>query len=323
MANNSSALPLPDYKTLFETAPGLYLVLAPDLRIVAVSDAYLQATMTRRGDILGRNIFDVFPDNPADLDATGVGNLKASLQRVLSNRMADAMAIQKYDIRKPEAEGGGFEERHWSPLNAPVFDKNGNVSYIIHKVEDVTKLIKLQHEGSEQLRINENLRSMIAERTKVMAEREGLIQRLTKSNEDLERFAYTASHDLLSPLRAIDSLSQLIEGDLGNALQGDSKKHLDTLRQRVKRMEKLLDDILTYARIDQMIAQSAGDLVDGETIIKEIIEVLAPRPGISITAEKNCKKLLFHAFPCSRCCAILSTTPSSTMTRNLAKLLWM
>jgi len=52
-----------DFRLLFESAPGCFLVLALDLTIVAVSDAYLRATMTRRGDILGRPLFDVFPDN--------------------------------------------------------------------------------------------------------------------------------------------------------------------------------------------------------------------------------------------------------------------
>src|SRR5688572_22827970 len=107
----------PDFRALFESIPGLYLVLAPDLTIVAVSDAYLDATMTRRDDILGRHIFDVFPDNPADADATGVQNLRASLERVLATGRPDAMAVQKYDIRRPAEEGGGFEERYWSPVN--------------------------------------------------------------------------------------------------------------------------------------------------------------------------------------------------------------
>ena len=65
----------PDFQTLFEAAPGLYLVLLPDApqyTIVAVSDAYARATMTRREDILGRGLFEVFPDNPADPTATGV-----------------------------------------------------------------------------------------------------------------------------------------------------------------------------------------------------------------------------------------------------------
>ena len=82
MARGSRPLPAPDFRTLFESAPGLYLVLTPDLTIVAASDAYLHATMTKREDIVGRKLFDVFPDNPDDPQATGVRNLRASLGRV-------------------------------------------------------------------------------------------------------------------------------------------------------------------------------------------------------------------------------------------------
>jgi hypothetical protein len=77
------------------------------LTIVAVSQAYLQATMTRREEILGRHLFDVFPDNPDDATATGVLNLSASLTRVLrvlQHRAPDAMAVQKYDIRRHISE---------------------------------------------------------------------------------------------------------------------------------------------------------------------------------------------------------------------------
>src|SRR5579863_5827718 len=94
----------PNFQTLFESVPGLYLVLAPDFTIVAVSDAYLRATMTERERILGRGIFDVFPDNPDDPGATGVHNLRASLLRTLQDKQPDTMAVQKYDIRKPESE---------------------------------------------------------------------------------------------------------------------------------------------------------------------------------------------------------------------------
>ena len=104
----------PDFRALFEAAPGLYLVLDPDLRIVAASDSYLEATMTRREDILGRNIFDVFPDNPDDPAATGVANLRDSLERVRQRGLTDTMAVQKYDVRKP-AEEGGPGAPHGSP----------------------------------------------------------------------------------------------------------------------------------------------------------------------------------------------------------------
>ena len=116
-----------DFRALFESAPGLYLVLEPDLRIVAVSDAYLAATMTEREEIVGKYLFDVFPDNPADPAATGVRNLRASLDTVLRTGKPHTMAVQKYDIRRPEAEGGGFEERYWSPVNSPVLDRKSVV----------------------------------------------------------------------------------------------------------------------------------------------------------------------------------------------------
>jgi hypothetical protein len=137
----------PDFEALFRAAPGLYLVLSPDLRILAVTDAYLSATKTLREDILGRGIFEVFPDNPDDATATGEGNLRESLERVLRERVPDAMAVQRYDIRRPEAEGGGFEERSWSPVNSPVLDEQGRVLYVIHRVEDVTGFLRLRKEG--------------------------------------------------------------------------------------------------------------------------------------------------------------------------------
>src|SRR5947209_3508099 len=136
----------PDFRALFQAAPGLYLILTPDLTIVEASDAYLRVTLTQRQRIIGRALFDVFPDNPADLDATGVRNLRASLDRVLRFRRADAMPVQKYDIRRSD---GQFEEKYWSPLNKPVLDDAGTVQWIIHRVEDVTEVVRLKSERAE------------------------------------------------------------------------------------------------------------------------------------------------------------------------------
>lgn len=127
------------FQALFESAPGLYLVLRPDLMIVAVSDAYLTATMRRREDLLGRHEFDAFPDNPNDPDANGVSILAASLERVLADRVADTMAPIRYDIARPD---GPFEERWWNPVNSPVLDGDGRVMFIIHRAEDVTDRVR-------------------------------------------------------------------------------------------------------------------------------------------------------------------------------------
>ncbi|HEY7150169.1 MAG TPA: PAS domain-containing protein, partial [Solirubrobacterales bacterium] len=92
----------PDFRTLFEALPGLYLALDPELRIVAASDEFLAATMTKRDRIMGRGIFEVFPDNPVDPKASGVSKLSASLNRVRRERVPNAMAIGKYDIPRPQ-----------------------------------------------------------------------------------------------------------------------------------------------------------------------------------------------------------------------------
>jgi len=142
MAAAAPAATPQDFRQLFESVPGLYLVVAPDsLRIVAASDAYLDATMVTRAHILGRPIFDVFPDDPEDAEDGGVAALHASLRRVRETRLPDVMAVQRYPIRRPQEAGGGFALRYWSPVNSPVLGPDGTVLYIIHRVEDVTDYV--------------------------------------------------------------------------------------------------------------------------------------------------------------------------------------
>ncbi len=133
------------FRLLFESAPGPYLVLKPeDFRIVAASNAYLEATMVTREQLIGRALFDVFPDDPDDDDDSPVAALNASLQRVRQTRVLDVMAVQRYPIRRPD---GSFELRYWSPVNSPVLDADGRVMFIIHRVEDVTDYV-LAHRPS-------------------------------------------------------------------------------------------------------------------------------------------------------------------------------
>ncbi|MFN6999545.1 MAG: PAS domain S-box protein, partial [Elioraea tepidiphila] len=129
---------------LLAATPGLHLLLSADdtYRIVGASDAYLRATMTERAAILGRPLFEVFPDPPDDPTADGVRNLAASLARVRSAGRPDRMPLQRYPIRRPEAEGGGYEERFWEPLNTPVLAPDGSVEHIIHTVADVTDRVR-------------------------------------------------------------------------------------------------------------------------------------------------------------------------------------
>lgn len=256
----------PDYRRLFEAAPGPYLVLDPQLRIVAVNQAYARATMTRPEEILGKGIFDVFPDNPDDPEAEGVRNLRVSLKRVQQTGQADAMPVQKYDIRKPDEDGGGFEGRYWSPLNSPVHGADGQLAYIIHHVEDVTEFVRLKQQGIAENRLNDTLRQQaLRMETEVFARAREVAEasaQLKSANEELDRlyrktreldelktrFFANVSHELRTPLT-------LILGPLAHLLESP---HLDDAErlglQRVQRNARLLhrqvDNLLDLAKLD-------------------------------------------------------------------------
>lgn len=131
-----------DFRAVFEQSPALQLLLHPSLVIAAVTDSYAAATMTKREEIIGRHLFEVFPDNPDDNNADGVANLRSSLLRVLKTRLPDEMPIQKYDVKRPPENGGSFEVRYWRPRNSPILGADGFIAWIVHQVEDVTSLVK-------------------------------------------------------------------------------------------------------------------------------------------------------------------------------------
>jgi signal transduction histidine kinase len=258
--------PPPNFRTLFESAPGLYLVLTTEFTIVAASDAYLRATMTRREDVLGRNLFEVFPDNPGDPAATGSRNLRVSLNRVLQNRTADAMAVQKYDIRRPEADGGAFEERYWSPVNSPVFNGGNEVVYIIHRVEDVTEFVRLKQQGTAQLKANEELRTHaermeaeVFQRAQEVAETNRRLQAanvelagLYEQTKQLDRlktdFFANVSHEFRTPLTLLlGPLEEVLnEAELPPLQRGQ----LNIVHRNGLRLLKLVNTMLDFARIE-------------------------------------------------------------------------
>jgi PAS domain S-box-containing protein len=124
----------------FNATVAPYLLLDSNQRIRAANRAYLDATHRELEDLLGKHIFEAFPDNPHDPHADGVRNLAASLEHVLAHRQRHSMWIQRYDI--PRA-GGGFIKKVWSPVNSPIEGEHGQLTGILHHVEDITDLEEL------------------------------------------------------------------------------------------------------------------------------------------------------------------------------------
>ena len=250
-----------DFRALFQSAPSSFLVLDPELVIVAASDAYLEATKTERADIVGRGVFDVFPDNPDDPATEGVRNLRASLARVLRDEVGDAMAVQKYDVQRPETEGGGFEERYWSPYNSPVLGPDGSVEYIIHQVQDVTDLVRLRRHADEAAHVS-RLDDMEAEVLRRSREVADAGRRLKETNEELvdlyarsqeidrmkTQFFSNVSHELRTPLSLILAPAERTLADLGP--DDPHRRQLEVIIRNARVLLELVNDLLDASKIE-------------------------------------------------------------------------
>ncbi|MDQ3471216.1 MAG: PAS domain-containing protein [Pseudomonadota bacterium] len=178
------------FTRLFEASPAPFLVLAPDpprFTITEVNDAYLTATMRTRADLVGRPLFDAFPDNPNEPTITGASRLRDSLERVLASRQPDKLPGLKYDIARPD---GTFEERWWSPVNSPILDEKGEVEAIIHNANDVTeeRLADLMLRESEQ-RQGLLLAELQHRVRNILAMIQSVVRRTLATSESAEEYA--------------------------------------------------------------------------------------------------------------------------------------
>ncbi len=258
-ANATLARGRDDLKRLFESLPGLYLILRPDLTIVTASEAYLQATLTKREAIVGRGLFEVFPDNPGDPRADGVAKLRASLDRVLVTGEADTMAIQHYDVRRPD---GTFEEKYWSPVNAPMRDADGRLQYIIHRVEDVTEFVR-QRLAGDSVELQRKLDQLAAEVFRSGQEVQAAKRRLEAANEELAEFSHSVSHDLRAPLRHVQGYVQMLTRELGGNLSPEAQRYLGVITSSAQRMSNLIDDLLAFSRMGRTELRDAIVDLDG------------------------------------------------------------
>jgi PAS domain S-box-containing protein len=135
---------------VFNALPGAFLLLSPSLVVEAASDDYLAVAMVQRAQLIGRPIFELFPDNPATPEVHGERTLRDSFARVLATGQPHELALQRYDLPDPAAPGQ-FVERYWLPSNRAVLDEAGRVQHLLHTVVDVTA----QVQAAAQLRASE------------------------------------------------------------------------------------------------------------------------------------------------------------------------
>ncbi len=168
---------VPDFQKLFDALPGAHMVLDRDLRYVAVNPAYERATLRRRDELLGRPLFDMFPN-----EGESGQRLRASFDRVLQTRRGDTLAYIPYDIPKPD-EDGRFDIRYWTVSHSPVLDDQGDVAFIIQNTVDVTDLVRLREAAALPFRARSGAPELV-ERAREVEEAH---QRLLAESEDFRR----------------------------------------------------------------------------------------------------------------------------------------
>ena len=178
----------------------------------------------------------------------------------------------------------GEEIQHFETVRTGINGQSIQVSITVSPVRDgAGKLIG----ASKTIRNVTEQRAVEAEREKVAAELARYTRALERSNLELDAFAYAASHDLKAPLRVIHNASTWIEEDLAGHLSAETQENMDLLRSRVRRMDKLLDDLLEYSRIGRETDDRHTEAISGTVLMENILGLLSPPEGFVVDASSS------------------------------------
>jgi signal transduction histidine kinase len=129
------------------------------------------------------------------------------------------------------------------------------------------------------------IRNEMAQRARHAQELERLNGSLESANRELESFSYSVSHDLRSPLRAIDGYAQMLDEDFGSRLDDTGRRYIQTVREGSQRMAALIDDLLTFSRLSrQSLRRQPVDMAGmARKVSAEILQAQAdPQVQVSI-----------------------------------------
>lgn len=227
-------------ESVFENMPAmLFAKDAKTLRFMRINRAAERIIGYPREQLLGRGDYDFFPPEQAEH---------------FTNKDRETLAKgDVLEIPHEEIDTGDHGRRTLHTFKVPIRDRDGNPSLLLGISLDVT-----QQRAAEQ---------------RVVALNEELMRQarlLQSSNEELESFCYSVSHDLRAPLRAINGFARLLEQDYGPRFDEVGARYLRTICNACQRMAQLIDDLLEFSRIGRQTL--ALEPIDMETVVRKVIE---------------------------------------------------
>jgi len=145
--------------------------------------------------------------------------------------------------------------------NAPIFDVNGKVSGVVSIAQDITERKRAEEEIKQ---LNEELEHRIMERTR----------QLQEANKELEAFSYSVSHDLRTPLRAIDGYTRILLEDYLDKFDDEGKRVCGVISSETHRMGQLIDDLLSLSRLGRSEMKISD--IDMAALVRSVVQELSP-----------------------------------------------
>jgi PAS domain S-box-containing protein len=156
----------------------------------------------------------------------------------------------------------------------------GQPQYFIAMIEDISERKQAESMLQQRSKELESINNSLFRASGLLAER----------NQELDRFVYIVSHDLKAPLRGIANLAEWIEDDLAGQLPEENQGQLQLMRQRVDRMDSLINGLLEYSRVGR--TNIVKELVNVQELLTEILDSLAIPPNCTIETQCQVSTLL-------------------------------
>lgn len=251
------------FEQLFSALPSPHMVLDRDLNFVAVNEAYEAATMSTRDTLVGRNVFDVFPN-----EGEAGQRLRQSIHEVLRTGRPDTIAYIEYDIPRPAEAGGGLERRYWTAVHSPLRDAGGDVIYVLQNTVDITELVRLRAAASLPFEVIPGERELL-ERVR---EAEAAYQIANDQTREFARF-FQQSPGMVALLHGPDHVFTFANDSYVRFAGGRSLVGLplrDALPElRGQEILDLLDDVFRNGRVQIMRERRVQISVPGKPGLSE------------------------------------------------------